>query len=249
MSVSIVIPTFNEEALVEAQIRRCLELDPRPEVIVADGESHDGSLAKARAAGAFALACPGRGRALQMNAGAAVASGEILVFLHADVLLPQVAYSAMLEALCDPGVAGGAFRRRFDSPSLLLRAGCRLADLRGRFLGIFLGDQAQFVRTEVFRRLGGFPEMLLFEDLAFSMMLSRHGATRLVRERVIASPRRFHREGNLRRLARNAWLTLLYLSGVDANRLARRYYPELFPAPQARPDRPISDEKAAGGGT
>jgi rSAM/selenodomain-associated transferase 2 len=246
MSVSIVIPTLNEEALVQGQVRRCLLLNPRPEVIVADGESGDRTLSIAREAGAFALACARRGRALQMNAGAAAASGDILLFLHADLLLPQAAYSAMLEALRDPRVTGGAFRRRFDSPSLLLRLGCRLADLRGKTFGIFLGDQAQFVRRDVFRRLGGFPAMLLFEDLAFSSILSRHGGTRLVREKVIASSRRFHREGNLRRLSLNAWLTLLYLAGVDANRLARRYYPDHFPAPERQGSRG-SDGKAASG--
>jgi rSAM/selenodomain-associated transferase 2 len=240
MSVSIVIPTLNEEALVQGQVRRCLLLNPRPEVIVADGESSDGTLSIAREAGAYALACARRGRALQMNAGAAAASGDTLLFLHADLLLPQTAYSAMLEALRDPRVTGGAFRRRFDSPSLLLRLGCRLADLRGTALGIFLGDQAQFVRKEVFQRLGGFPAILLFEDLAFSSILSRHGGTCLVREKVIASSRRFHREGNLRRLSLNAWLTVLYLAGVDANRLARRYYPEHILGPR-RPDPRISE--------
>lgn len=245
MSVSIVIPTLNEEALVEGQVRRCLLLNPRPEVIVADGESRDATLSMARAAGALTMACAGRGRALQMNAGAAAASGDVLLFLHADLILPQAAYSAMLEALRDPRVTGGAFRRRFDSPSLLLRLGCRLADLRGTALGIFLGDQAQFVRKEVFQRLGGYPEMLLFEDLAFSSILSRHGATCLVREKVIASSRRFCREGSLRRLSLNVWLTLLYLAGVDANRLARHYYPEHSPS-SARPDFRAVDEKATG---
>jgi len=247
MSVSIVIPTLNEAESIHRQVGRCLGLSPRPEVIVADGESQDATLAEASAAGACALACTRRGRALQMNAGAAAASGEILLFLHADVILSQAAYSAMLQLLHDSRIVGGAFRRRFDSPSLLLRLGSRLADLRGSALGVTLGDQAQFVRKEVFQRLGGFPEMLLFEDLAFSLILSRHGPTRLVREKVIASSRRFHRDGNARGLALNVYLALLYLAGADANRLAQRYYPEYFSTTPERPPRRGSGDNAVGG--
>jgi rSAM/selenodomain-associated transferase 2 len=235
MDVSILIPTFNEAEAISDQVRRCLALYPRPEVIVVDGASEDGTLPRAQSAGATALAAPVRGRAHQMNAGAAVARGDILVFLHADVTLPQAAYAGMRQALLDSRVIGGAFRRCFDHPSLLLRIDCRLADLRGRALGIFLGDQTMFIRREVFRDLGGFPNMRLFEDLALSRRMAAHGATRLVRSPVIASGRRFRREGNLRRLCRDLHLIVLYFAGVDPEVLARRYYPGYFEGPETLP--------------
>ena len=231
-TVSIIIPTVNEAELLTDQIRRCLALTPTPEVIVADAGSQDGTPGLADAAGARLVVCPQRGRAAQMNAGAAAASGSTLLFLHADVVLPQPAFAAMLAALEGDVVVGGAFRRRFDDPSRVLALGCRLADIRGKAFGLFFGDQSIFVRRETFRTVGGFPEIPLFEDFALSRLLRRTGATYLVRETVIASGRRFRREGSVRRLARNAYLTCLYFAGVDPQRLAQRYYPQYFPFPQ-----------------
>jgi hypothetical protein len=170
-----------------------------------------------------------------MNAGAAAATGDVLVFLHADVTLEQPAYAGMLQALGDFGLAGGAFRRRFDSSSRILQLGCRLADLRGRCLRIFLGDQAIFVRKAAFRSLGGFPEIPLFEDLELSRRLARLGRTALMEGEVVASGRRFDREGNLRQLLRNVYLTLLFLAGADPGRLARRYPSDHLPAGSGGP--------------
>ena len=183
-----------------------------------------------------------------MNEGARQAAGEILLFLHADVILEQPPYSAMLDSLRDEALVGGAFRRRFDSPSPLLHWGCRLADFRGRAWGVFLGDQAIFARRDVFWRLGGFGEMLLFEDFAFSRAMRHAGPTRLIPEPILASGRRFRREGSLRRLAKNLYLTALYLAGADPNRLARRYYPGYFAeAGMLRRDR-LAGRGALGGG-
>ena len=228
MSVSVVIPAYNEAGLIFDQVRRCLELRPRPEVIVVDGSSADDTLALARRAGAVTLAAPARGRASQMNCGAEAAGGDILVFLHADVLLSQRAYEAMGEVLAGSTVIGGAFRRRFDHSSTLLRMTCRLADLRGRLFGIYLGDQTIFVRRGIFREMGGYPSMRLFEDVAFSRRLRMRGMTRLVAETVTASGRRFRAEGNLRRLAADLCLVTLYCAGFHPDALARRYYPGYF---------------------
>jgi rSAM/selenodomain-associated transferase 2 len=247
MIVSIVIPTFNEAEAIPSQVLRCLALDPRPEVIVVDGASEDGTLARARHAGATTLAAPIRGRAHQMNAGAAIATGDILVFLHADVALPQKAYSEMRHILLRPSVIGGAFCRRFDHPSWLLRVDCRLADLRGRALGIFLGDQTMFIRSDVFRQLGGFPEIRLFEDLALSRKMAAYGATRVVSAPVIASGRRFRREGNLRRLVRDLHLIVQYFAGVDPEVLARRYYPGYFDSQEPPPGGAAAAGRSLGG--
>jgi len=237
LEFSIILPTLNESARIGDQVARCLALSPRPEVIVADGGSTDGTCSRVEACGARLVGPIRRGRAHQMNAGAAASEGDVLVFLHADVKLSQRAYAALLGALRDPDLVGGAFRRRFDSPSRLLDLGCRLADGRGRWLRIYLGDQAIFTRREVFGRLGGFPDILLFEDLEFSRRMARLGKTRLIEEPVYASSRRFDREGNLRRLSRNLWLTTLYCAGADPDRLARCYYPGYYadPGQEARP--------------
>ncbi len=232
MRISFIIPVFDEADRIAGQVGRCLTLSPPPEVIVADGGSGDDTCLRASASGARVIASPRRGRAFQMNAGAAAASGDILLFLHADVTLDPRAYLALRKALEDPALIGGAFRRRFDSPSRLLRAGCVLADLRGRWFRIFLGDQAMFVRRDVFQTLGGFREILLFEDLDFSRRLARRGRTALLEAVVVASSRRFDREGNLARLAGNLRLTALYLAGADPDRLARRYDPEPFAPPR-----------------
>ncbi|HEV8337107.1 MAG TPA: TIGR04283 family arsenosugar biosynthesis glycosyltransferase [Candidatus Polarisedimenticolia bacterium] len=227
MKVSFVIPTLDEQDWIGPQVGRCLALSPAPEVIVSDGGSADATAERARASGARFLRATRRGRAPQMNEGARAAAGDVFVFLHADVRLGPEAYGELREALQDPHVLGGAFRRRFDSPSRLLRLGCRLADLRGRRIGVFLGDQAIFVRKSAFFQLGGFREILLFEDVEFSRRMRRHGKTLLLSEEVIASSRRFDHEGNLGRLTKNVWLTALYLAGVHPDRLARRYYPDL----------------------
>jgi rSAM/selenodomain-associated transferase 2 len=250
MEISFIIPAVNEADRIGEQVKRCLALSPGPEVIVADGGSGDGTAARAAAAGARVVPSARRGRAFQMNAGAAAASGDTLVFLHADVTLDRRAHAALREALEDPALIGGAFRRRFDSPSPLLCAGCRLADLRGRWFHLFLGDQAIFVRREIHREIGGFREILLFEDLEFSRRLARRGKTRLLDAGVIASSRRFDREGSLTRMGKDLFLTALYLAGADPDLLARRYYPGYFSSsPSGAPgdSAPESPVSASGG--
>lgn len=222
VTFSIIIPTHNEAATVGSQVAACLALRPGPEVIVSDGGSSDETASLAREAGARVVTSR-RGRGLQMNVGAAVASGEVLVFLHVDVVMSQAAWSELNETMTDPGMIGGAFRRRFDSPSRVLAGGCHLADIRGSWLGVFLGDQAIFARRSIFQEAGGYPATLLFEDLEFSRRLRRQGRTSLIRKPVIASSRRFDREGNARRLMKNVMLIAGYYLGVDPDWLARRY--------------------------
>lgn len=244
MSISIIIPTLNEAPRIGEQVRACLTLRPRPEVLVVDGGSADGTLERAWEAGAHTHLSEKRGRAAQMNTGAALARGDLLLFLHADVTLPSTAFAELNQAMADPRLLGGAFARRFDAPSILLNWGCRLADLRGKWLRIFLGDQAMFVRKDIFHRMGGFSDYLLFEDVALSRALKKLGKTRLLSSRVIASSRRFEREGHFRRLRRNIFLTSLYLLGRDPDRLARSYYPGYFP-PQSPGGEAGTSEEAA----
>ena len=235
MQVSVIIPTFNEAEILGATLQQLSLLRPAPEIVVADGGSGDDTPAIARAAGARVVSCPRRGRAFQMNDGARAAAGDVFLFLHADLELSQKAWDALLKTLADPSLAGGAFRRFFRSSSLLLRIGAHLAALRSSLCGLSFGDQAIFARREVFERLHGFPEILLFEDLEFSRALRRAGRTVLIREPILASSRRFEKEGAARRLLGNLVLTARYLLGQDPNALARLYHPESFAETPLRP--------------
>lgn len=221
--VSVVIPVLDEEARIGAQLESLARL-PVHEVIVVDGGSRDATVARVRAAGTARLLVGPRGRASQMNAGARAATGGVLLFLHADVRLPDDAVRHVEEALGDPEVVAGAFRTWTvaDGGGSWLAPLLHLADLRSRYSGLPYGDQALFVRAEAFRRAGGFPEQPLMEDLELSSRLIRLGRIRIVHSRVTVSGRRF--------LARPIYYTLavnlfpaLYAAGVPASALKRLY--------------------------
>lgn len=196
MRVSIVLPVWNEEASLGATLRSVGTPLAGVEVIVVDAMSADASVAVARAHDARVFVSPIRQRAEQMNLGVQHAMGDVLLFLHADTHLPAGWRSAMADAFeADPRLAGGAFRRRFDRRSLWLRLTCRMADWRGRRWGLFLGDQAMFVRAGVFWALGGFNPAARCEDLDFSWRLAHHGRTRLLVPVVLSSGRRFAARG------------------------------------------------------
>ena len=246
--ISVVIPAYNEERYLRATLESCLSLRPCPEIVVADGGSTDATRRIAESLGARAIQCPQRGRAFQMNEGARAASGDVLLFLHADTTLDSRCWEALHSALRDAAVCFGGFRRCFAPPSLLLTIGSWLAILRGRIWKIFLGDQAIFVRRDAFERIGGYSPILLFEDIDLCRRLRRVGRGKLLSARVTTSRRRFQAEGNARRLARNVWLWLRYYFGADANRLARVYYPGYYDAglPDGDSDAATSESSRSG---
>ncbi|MBI2516465.1 MAG: TIGR04283 family arsenosugar biosynthesis glycosyltransferase [Opitutae bacterium] len=195
----MIVPTWNEEAQLPACLRSVGDSHAGMELIVADGGSTDRTVEIARAAGAKVVISPVRQRAAQLNLAVQEATGEALLFLHADTSLPRSWRAQIARALDrDPRVAGGAFQRRFDHPSLWLRATCALADWRGRAFGLFFGDQAMFVRAAAFWSLGGFRYLSQCEDLDFSLRLARHGRTRLLHPAIVTSGRRFLRRGPVR---------------------------------------------------
>lgn len=152
-----------------------------------------------------------------MNLGAANAQGAILLFLHADTWLPQNALEKIVEAIGRRGAAGGGFARRYRSGSVTLAITSRLAGLRNRFFGWHLGDQALFVRRDLFEKLGGFREIPTFEDLDFSRRLGAIGRTITLTPPVSSSARRFAEKGPLRTTWNDLLLTRRYLSGADPN--------------------------------
>jgi rSAM/selenodomain-associated transferase 2 len=194
------------------------------EVIVVDGGSRDRTREVVRAAGTARLLSAPRGRANQMNAGADAASGDVLLFLHADVRLPPDALDRVEQALADPSAVAGAFRTWTiaDQKQSALGPLLHLADLRSRYSRLPYGDQALFVRAEAFRRAGGFPAQPLMEDLELSRRLRRLGAIRVVRSCVTVSGRRFLARPFFYAIAMNLF-PLLYAAGVSPAALNRFY--------------------------
>lgn len=239
--VSVIIPAWNEAAGIGAAITSVHCLFIAHEVIVVDAGSGDATARLAESAGARVLEGPRRQRAAQMNLGAAQARGDVLLFLHADTRLRPGSLLAIREALRDPRVIGGAFARRYDSPSRVLAAMCRMADWRNRFLGWHLGDQAMFVRSHVFQRCGPFAEVDRFEDLDLSRRLSRCGRLVTLLPPVLSAARRFAKDGPLWRTTKDFFLTCAYLlHGLPAP--ARP--PAKMPAPLLLPDEPLRPQSA-----
>jgi rSAM/selenodomain-associated transferase 2 len=220
MSVSVIIPTLNEESCLAKTLRE-LRLQKPHEIIVADGSSTDATCRLASAADALIHAS--RGRAIQMNAGADRATGDFLLFLHADCRLEPGALPAAEACLKRRGVAAGCFRMSVAAPGLLYRGIEFVAGVRVRVAGFIYGDQGLFLRRELFERLGGFPPMGLMEDVFFSAQLRRHGRLVVAPRRVYVSPRRWQYAGIARQTAWNWTLLSLAAAGVHPDRLAGWY--------------------------
>ena len=224
----MVIPALDEAASIAAAIRsaRAAGAD---EIIVVDGGSADGTPAAAEALSAALLRAP-RGRALQMNAGAAAAAGDVLLFLHADTVMPPDAIAALRTACREAGIVGGAFAVELapaPGGSLYRRAALaltgRMITLRARLFRAYTGDQGIFVRREVFDGIGGYPEIPLMEDVEMSRRLARLGRTVLLRPRLATSARRWERRGPLRTVLLMWGLRLAHRLGMSPARCASLY--------------------------
>jgi len=217
--LSIVVPALNEAAGIAGCLEALAPLRARGhEVIVADGGSADGTADIAAPLADRVIRAP-RGRAAQMNAGAALASGDALLFLHADTRLPPEADRLVREAL--GAHAWGRFDVAIDSDDPRLAVIAFFINRRSRLTGIATGDQAIFVRRADFP---GFPELALMEDVALSRLLRRRGRPACLRARVRTSGRRWEARGVLRTILLMWRLRLLYRLGVSPERLARRYH-------------------------
>ena len=212
--ISVIIPVFNEERYLPATLVAIKRNESAHEIIVVDAGSSDGSVNIALEHGARVLPTAVKQRAGQMNDGAQAARGDILVFLHADTRLPQHALAKIESVIEKLHVIGGGFARRYDSPSWFLRGTCALAGIRTRLTGWFLGDQAIFVRKEIFEKLGGFRNFDLFEDLDFSGRMGREGRVITLRPPVVTSARRFALCGPIRTTWADLLITWRYLCGT-----------------------------------
>ncbi|MBI1942976.1 MAG: TIGR04283 family arsenosugar biosynthesis glycosyltransferase [Betaproteobacteria bacterium] len=218
MKLSIVVPALDEAAVMAQALTALAPLRARGhEVIVADGGSEDGTRELAAPLVDRVLVAP-RGRARQMNAGAAAATGQALLFLHADTVLPDRADHLVLNALEER--PWGRFDVTIEGRSPLLSVVAFFTNWRSRLTGIATGDQAIFVRRAAFT---GFPEIALMEDIAFSKSMKRRSPPACLRARARTSGRRWERNGVLRTVLLMWRLRLAYYFGAAPDELARRY--------------------------
>jgi len=231
MPISVIIPTLNEERTITATLAHTASLG-FDELIVVDGGSTDETpslLASYRLSTQSSSLSPVQwmtapcGRARQMNEGAKVSRGEVLLFLHADTQLPRDAKAVISTALADRRMVGGRFDVRFDRPSMWGDVISRTMNWRSRLSGIATGDQALFVRRSIFEQMGGFADMPLMEDIEFSRRLKRKGATAALTAIVTTSFRRWEQQGPWRTIFLMWTLRFLYVIGVRSHTLNRWY--------------------------
>ncbi|WP_035987759.1 TIGR04283 family arsenosugar biosynthesis glycosyltransferase [Leptolyngbya sp. KIOST-1] len=219
--ISIIIPTLNEARNLP-QTLASLPGATNVEVVVVDGGSGDQTAAVARGLGVRVIeSAPGRSR--QLNAGATVATGDMLLFLHADTRLPAGFDGAMRRTLAQPGVVAGAFRLAIDGPGRGLRWVEWGVSLRSRWLQMPYGDQGIFLTAETFRALGGFPDLPMMEDFELVRRLRKRGKVAIAPTAVMTSDRRWQRLGILRTTLANQVMIAGYLLGLDPHKLARWY--------------------------
>jgi rSAM/selenodomain-associated transferase 2 len=221
--LSIVVPVLNEAAGIAAALRALAPFRQRGgEVIVADGGSTDATVETARPFADRVLVAP-RGRASQMNAGAAAATGDVLLFLHADTTLPDNADGLLLYGLADTGRVWGRFDVKIEGRHPLLHMVAGMMNWRSQITGIATGDQAMFVTREAFTAVGGFPDIPLMEDVALSKRLKRLGRPLCLAVRVRTSGRRWEQRGVVSTILLMWRLRLAYWLGAEPAALARRY--------------------------
>ncbi|HWE37940.1 MAG TPA: TIGR04283 family arsenosugar biosynthesis glycosyltransferase [Isosphaeraceae bacterium] len=220
--VSVIIPTLNEATTIITTLGALAE-QGADDVIVADAASPDGTALLAATAGAVVIDSP-RGRGAQQNRGARRASGDVLLFLHADCRLESGAVASLRRFLrANPRVPGGCFRMRVDDPDPRFRLIDSAAHLRAGLLGLPYGDQGIFATRRAFDLVGGFPETRLMDDVLFAARLRRLGRLAVLPDRILVSARRWKRAGLVRQTLRNWALTALAAGGVHPDELARFY--------------------------
>jgi rSAM/selenodomain-associated transferase 2 len=222
MTLSIIIPVLDEAGGIEAALAALASYRHRGvEVVVVDGGSSDATPNLARPLADRVLTAA-RGRAAQMNAGAAAAQGEVLLFLHADTRLPDDADLLLLNGLSNSAKVWGRFDVRFDG-NALQGVVAAMMNARSRLTGIATGDQAMFVTRTAFEDAGGFPPIALMEDVALSARLKCIGRPCTLRARVTTSARRWRRHGTLRTVLLMWLLRLRFFLGADPTKLAQAY--------------------------
>ncbi len=223
LQLSVIIPVLNEEALISVTLASLQAMRAAgTQVILVDGGSSDATVRLALPL-VDALIEGVRGRASQMNAGAELAQGDVLLFLHADTRLPEDAGEAILQGLAASKKVWGRFDVTIEGEPFMLRVIGAMMNWRSRLTGIATGDQAIFVRRDDFLAVGGFPAQALMEDIAISHRLRQRSAPLCLAEKVTTSGRRWSEQGVWRTIFLMWRLRLKYWLGVPAEQLAREY--------------------------
>jgi rSAM/selenodomain-associated transferase 2 len=230
---SMIIPVFNEAALIRSFLHQVRERATGAEIIVADGGSSDGTADLARGL-CDQLVVSKRNRAIQMNAGGGAARGEILWFLHVDAEVPWKCLDEIERIMADPKISGGYFRIRLPRAAIY-----RLTDSFAHYAGILLrmrcGDHGLFCRRTTFLDIGGFPEMPLMEDVEFFRRLQRRGRVAHSHKRILVSARRYETIGRVRLTLAYGLIATLYVFGVPPSKLASLYGLMCSKTPQSDP--------------
>ena len=222
LQLSIIIPVVNEAGQIAIKLQALQAQRNRCELLLVDGGSDDDSAKIAEALVDQVLHSP-RGRARQMNCGAAEAQADVLLFLHADTHLPDNAVSLILQAVAE-GYSWGRFDISFDSPQSVFKLIAFMMNWRSRLTGISTGDQALFMTRQAFQAVSGFPEIALMEDIAVSARLKKLGRPCCLTAKVVTSARRWQQQGIFKTILLMWWLRLSYFFDADPRDLVARYY-------------------------
>ncbi len=229
IKVSVIIPTLNEELTIEKTLRFLISGSDMAEIIISDGGSSDDTVEIAKNFGASGdkgvrVTQSKKGRGSQMDKGAEIATGKLLLFLHSDTSLPPNWLDLIIAASEEDNVVGGAFTFKIDGIGFKYWLLEKLVKIRNSTLGLVYGDQAIFIKREVFAKIDGFRSLPLMEDVDCVKRLRQIGKFVVLKEAAVTSKRRWEKNGFLRNSLRNSFYILLYFIGVKPDRLYKQYY-------------------------
>jgi rSAM/selenodomain-associated transferase 2 len=220
--VSIVIPVLNEEKNISQLLENLYKLRGKKEIIVVDGGSEDRTVELASPLADVVLESL-KGRALQMNAGAKKANGEILWFVHSDSIVEEGSLKAIEESILNGNIGGGFSLYFHDSENFFMKYIAFTSNLRSSFGKLFFGDQGIFIKKECFLLSGGFPNIAIMEDFEFSLIIKKIGHMKRLKEKIGTSSRRFTSKGIFKTFFLMQKMKLLYLMGVPPEKLKKIY--------------------------
>ncbi|MGF1488680.1 MAG: TIGR04283 family arsenosugar biosynthesis glycosyltransferase [Prochloraceae cyanobacterium] len=221
--ISIIIPVLNEAAIILDSLQKLAKNKGNVEIVVVDGGSRDKTVELVRSIDVKLIVSPTPGRAKQMNLGAATATGDILLFLHADTYLPKDYQIIVTQILSQSKTVAGAFELAIDSQDRRLRLLEQMVNWRSRFFALPYGDQAIFLHTKVFQEIGGFPDLPIMEDFELMRRLKSRGNIAIASQAVLTSPRRWEKLGIFRTTLINQLTIIGYFLGIAPDRLASWY--------------------------
>lgn len=219
--LSVICPIYNEEKFLSENFGTFQKLSARSELIFVDGGSTDKSREIARQFGVVLES--GKGRAVQMNSGAASATNEILLFLHVDTGVSADALATIEKKLTESAYVGGCLTQRIDKKGLIFRLIEAQGNFRARLTGEFYGDQGIFVKKGVFLKIGGFPRAPIMEDVLFTRRLRSFGKTVVLPDKILVSARRWESRGVIKTFLLYSWIILLFRLGYSLDKLRRLY--------------------------